>query len=228
MKSRRPVNFDVRPQTEVTNMKGRNILSVAMAALVMTIIGQATTYQEKVFQIERGEYARQIDKSIQCRIENDLRLSDLNWEVTTLAHSSTASHRLLELRKGVTRVTVSIQYLLTPDDAAKHLQFRLHMISVPRFKPLKELGEEAYVLTENGIIWFRIGKVVVEVSNGSIETQRTVADRIVASVNKGIDRPAKRVSYGLVSPVNRSVKSSRCAARNTDWQRAFLQDERRV
>ena len=161
------------------------MLYIAVGIQLLTTIAQTAAYQEKVFRMERGEYADQIDENTQKRIEADLGQGDLKWEVTTLAHSSTASHRLLELKQGGIRVTVSIQYLSTVDDAAKHLQYRLHMISMPRFKPIKGLGEEGYVLSEKGPIWCRVGKIVVEVnsSDGLVETQRTVTGRIVASAN---------------------------------------------
>ena len=166
-------------------MKRAIMFYIAVGIQLLTTIAQATAYQEKVFRMERGEYANQIDEDIQKRIEADLGQGDLKWEVTTLAHSSTASHRLLELKQGGIRVTVSIQYLSTVDDATRHLQYRLHMISMPRFKPIKGLGEEGYVLSEKGPIWCRVGKIVLEVtsSDGLIDTQRTVAGRIVSSAN---------------------------------------------
>ena len=177
------MNVSVRLLTAVVDMKGTIILCVVVGIQILTTIAHAAARQEKVFRIERGEYASQIDEKIQKRIEADLRQRDYNWEVTTLAHSSTASHRLLELRQGDLKVTVSIQYLLTVDDAAKHLQYRLQMISMPRYKPLRGVGEEGYVLTEKGPIWFRVGKIVVSVtsSDGLVETQRIVTDRIVGS-----------------------------------------------
>lgn len=164
-------------------MKGTIIICVVVGLQIVTTIAHAAAHQEKVFRIEHGEYASQIDENTQKRIEADLRQSDSNWEVKTLAHSSTASHRLLELSQGDLKVTVSLQYLLTADDAAKHLQYRLQTISMPRFKPLRGVGEEAYVLTEKGPIWFRVGRIVVSVtsSDGLLETQRIVTDRIVAS-----------------------------------------------
>ena len=164
-------------------MKGTINVCVVISIQVLTSIAQAAAYQEKVFRIERGEYASEIDETTQKRIEADLRQRNPNWEVTTLAHSSTASHRLLELRQGELRVWVSMQYLLTVEDAAKHLQYRLYTISMPRFKPLKGVGEEGYVLTEKGHILLRVGRMVLSVTSsaGLVETERAVAERIVAS-----------------------------------------------
>ena len=164
-------------------MKGTIIFCVAVGIQFLAVLAQATPYQEKVFRMERGEYAGQIEENTQKSIEADLSRRDPKWEVKTLSHSSTASHRLLELKRADIRVTVSLQYLLTVDDAAKHLQYRLHMISMPRFKPLKGVGEEGYLLTEKGPIWFRVGKVIVSVtsSDGLVETEQAVAERIVSS-----------------------------------------------
>jgi hypothetical protein len=179
---RGPVTPDVRPLRGVVEMRAIIVFCVAMGIQALAILAQTATYQEKVSRIERGEYASQIDENTQTRIEADLSQRDPKWGITTLAHSSTASHRLLELRQGELRVWVSMQYLLTVEDAAKHLQYRLSTISMPRFKPLKGVGEEGYVLTEKGHIWLRVGRTVVSVtSSDGVEAERAVAERIVAS-----------------------------------------------
>ena len=164
-------------------MRATVIFCVVMGIEVLATLAQAAMHQEKVIRVERGEYASQIDENIQKRIEADLSQRDPKWAVTTLAHSSTSSHRLLELRQGKIRVWVSMQYLSTVEDAAKDLQYRLYTISMPRFKPLKGVGEEGYVMTEKGGILLRVGRVVVSVtsSDGLVEIERAVAERIFAS-----------------------------------------------
>ncbi len=80
-------------------MKATILFCATVGIQVLASVAQGTASQEKVFRIERGEYASAIDENTQNRIEADLSQRDPKWSVTTLAHSSTASHRLLELRQ---------------------------------------------------------------------------------------------------------------------------------
>ena len=50
-------------------MKRAIILYIAVGIQLLTTIAQAAAYHEKVFRIERGEYANQIDENTQERLK---------------------------------------------------------------------------------------------------------------------------------------------------------------
>jgi hypothetical protein len=164
----------------------RAILSVVFVGMCGSSLPTLTCLQQEVVRIERGEYAEHVDESTENRIEAALRLTDPQWSVTILLHSSQGGRRLLELKQGTLRVTAGITYMMSVADAAKELQFRLHTIQIPRFKRLEGLGDDGYLMTETTLL-FRVGRLVVQIdsSDQSVETQTAVAQRIIASVRAG-------------------------------------------
>lgn len=130
-----------------------------------------------------GARAPAIDESIQARVVYDLTRLAPTWSVRTLLHSSTPASRLLELTNGTLRITVSISYLATSDDAARSLQCRLRTIAMPRFRRVMGIGDEAFVLSSSSLM-FRAGRLLLQVdaSDMSLDTERTIAMRVLASI----------------------------------------------
>jgi hypothetical protein len=129
-----------------------------------------------------GEGRRNIDESMQSRIESELSQT-LSWHTKTLLHSSTHNGRLLELVRDGVRVTISLHYLVTSEDAAKYLKCQLQTISVPRYKSVPDIGDEAYVLKTSHLL-FRTDTVVlgVDSQDQSFETEREIARHLISAI----------------------------------------------
>jgi len=151
---------------------------------IYNVFGLTTSFQQEVVRFERGEHPDKIDDDIENRIEAELSERNPMLAVTILKHSSQGSHRMLELKQGTLRITAYISYLKSVVDAAKELKFLLHMIQMPRFKKLQELGDEGYMLTEHGSLLFRVKTLIVQIdsSDQDVEAQTAVAKRIISSV----------------------------------------------
>jgi hypothetical protein len=130
-----------------------------------------------------GVPAPTIDETVQRRIVYDLTQVAPTWSVRALLHSSSPGGQLLELLNEGLRVTVLVSYMATRDDAARHLQCRLMMIAVPRFRPVAGIGDEAFVVSSHHLL-IRIGRLVldVEASDQSFEAEVAVATRVLSSI----------------------------------------------
>lgn len=80
-------------------------------------------------------------------------------------------------------VNVLVSYLSSPKDAERSLQCHLKMIQSPHYKPVADLGDEAYVLT-TAHLRLRIGSIELSIDSGneSLAIERDVAERIIQSV----------------------------------------------
>lgn len=130
-----------------------------------------------------GKPAPGIDSATVARIERSLAGMAAPWAVQTLAHSSTANSRMLELTRDGERVTVYLTFMKSAKDAAGHLRCTLMTIQMPRYTSLKGLGDEAYVLTE-AHLRLRFGRICISVDSGneSLPVERAVAERVIAAI----------------------------------------------
>jgi hypothetical protein len=131
--------------------------------------------------VDCGGYRPTIDVQLQRRFEATLSEAPQPWMVKTLDSSSTPNSRLLELAREPVHVWVHLQYLPTTEDAGKHLQCRLSTIQVPRYRRVSTIGDEAYIVTEHGLL-FRSGPIVFHITamNGSLEIEENLAARLLA------------------------------------------------
>jgi hypothetical protein len=138
-------------------------------------------------RLDCGLRAAGVDDDVQRRIIYDLTRLPPTWSVRTWVSSNTATSRFLELTSDRVRVFVSISYLVSSDDAARSVRCGLSMISVPRvFPAVADIGDEAYAMSTSHLL-FRIGALMVHVqsSDESLDTQKAVAIRLIASMQPG-------------------------------------------
>jgi len=155
---------------------------VVLVAIVSATSIRAARHQDSVGLNVCGEKRGNIDESIQSRIESELSQTQ-GWHTKTLLHSSTQNGRLLELVRDGVRVTVHLNYLVTSEGAAKYLKCQLQAISLPRYKSVPDIGDEAYVMTASHLM-FRSDTVVLYVNSQdqSFETEREIARHLISAI----------------------------------------------
>jgi hypothetical protein len=144
-----------------------------------------------------------VDDAVQSRVIYDLTRLPPTWSVRTWVSSSTATSRLLELTNGGVRVFVSVTYLTSSDDAVRMMRCGLAIITVPKFRRVAGIGDEAYVMTDSHLM-FRIGTLVLHVqsSDRSLDTEKAIAIRLIASMQPG--QPGETTP--LVPPIGARVR----------------------
>jgi hypothetical protein len=73
--------------------------------------------------------------------------------------------------------------VVTSDDAAKYLKCQLETISMPRYKAVPDIGDEAYMLNTSHLL-FRTDAVVlgVDSQDQSFETERDIARHLINAI----------------------------------------------
>ena len=150
-----------------------------------TVVPVAAQQDAAAWERLCGERPQAIDDHVQERIESGLSLQLPQWELKRATTPMPMNARGLQLTHDGVRVGVDIEYWHSREDAAKHLRCQLMLISMPVYKPLSGIGDEAYVMTTSHLR-FRSGSLVFSVDSrdGSLETERRVAEGLIRAVQR--------------------------------------------
>jgi len=123
------------------------------------------------------------EPAVEKAVENALGLNETEWKLTKHHKANAISSWTWKHGRGEISFTVS--YLVSSEDARREIKLTLGGIALasPRFQAVNGLGDEAYVVTEEDII-FRTKNVAVQLRGYKVKTMvlRRFADRIANAV----------------------------------------------
>jgi len=135
-------------------------------------------------EISMPQRALGTELAVEQALENVLRLNETEWKLTDHHKANATSSWTWKHGRGEISFTVS--YLLSSEDARREIKLTLRGIALvsPRFQAVNNLGDEAYVVTEEDII-FRTKNVAVQVRGYKVKTTvlKRFAERIANAVS---------------------------------------------
>jgi len=121
---------------------------------------------------------------VEKAVENALVLNETEWKLTE--HHKTNSTSSWTWKHGRGEIFFTVSYLVSSEDARREIEVTVRGIALPgpRFQAVNGLGDEAYVVTEEDII-FRTKKVAVQLRGYKVKTTvlKRFAERIANAVS---------------------------------------------
>ena len=161
----------------------KRLLGVAVLILGALVGTQA---QVQIVSIEPGKRADSVDRVTQENIKHAIQDHFSDWKLEAVREERESSSSIMGWTSGGQKIVVYVSYLLS-EDATKQIRFNLTTIQMPIYKPLADVGDEAYLIKTEGPIMFRKANVIITVCGceGPREVVKQFAGRIADAVTAG-------------------------------------------
>ena len=135
-------------------------------------------------QTSMPQRALDTEPAVEQAVENVLRLNEVEWKLTE--HHKANATSVCTWKRGRGEISFTVSYLVSHEDARREIKLTLGGIALngPRFQQVNGLGDEAYVVTEEDII-FRTKNVAVQLRGYKVKTSvlKRFAERIAKAVS---------------------------------------------
>lgn len=139
-----------------------SVLALILTSLV-TAHAQLQTVPFENFEIAPGKIADTVNQSVQEKIKQEIQDNFKDWRLEYVLEKKESSSATMIWINGEERMVVEVSYLSNAQEAARQLRFNLATIQMPRYKPLDDLGDAAYLIESDGPIMFRKDQLVIHV-----------------------------------------------------------------